>query len=147
MNHHLSIKEVISRCEYKIVKLKGTDMMEEAQKVIEQINKLDITLTDKETLLSIAYSIAVILVPIGQHVADSSMYHNASYFCRKIKGARVSFDYEGTVKDKEAQEKLKTENEYQEEIYYNYRNEILKYLHDDLSRIVTILQTIIKNRP
>ena len=96
-------------------------------------------------IAEVLVNMTTLLYGLSPKIETARMAYNQAYGYRKFKGAKRYLEIkEGTVAEKESTVEKFITDERQAEVYYSYLSETLRRLHDDCSRLVSVLQSVIR---
>ena len=99
----------------------------------------------EESISGILLRLSTLLYGLSPKIESSRMSYNQSYGWRKFEGARRYLE----LKDMTVSEKTQIVEHHiqgirQHEVYHSYLSETLKRLHDDCSRLVSVLKSVLR---
>lgn len=109
--------------------------------LVDALNNIDVDTATPEMCAHYAVKLSLLQFNLAPLVNRSKLTFNSTYLFRKVKGAQLYFQMQGTGKDKEELIKKETQSVYEDEIYYNYEFESLEALYDNINRLISVLQT------
>ena len=123
----------------------GLEIVKEINQIVDTLREREINQWTPDQLSRSATKLSLLLVNLGQYVAEASLEANSSYAYRKFKFAteykKIRQVLDNKVKDSELQAQENIQNEVAEEITAQYYADLLKTLYDDTSRLVMVIQS------
>jgi hypothetical protein len=100
-------------------------------------------------LISVIGELSVLKVNLGRLVAIASLEYNSAYAYRKFSLADDFFKLRNTFKSASETEKqaiINNTEAHEEQIQKNYQADVFKSLHDDVTSLVMVIQTILNSK-
>ena len=140
--------EVIKQARDSATSLKkSNEVIMSIAAIVESIQGADISKMEVSELESLAFEISGYMFTLSGQLNKANLEYNARYTYRKIRGAELYFEVE--AKTSAARERLaekQNQDNYLDELISNYYADVIKHLHRDCERIVSLLQSVMSNR-
>ncbi len=98
-----------------------------------------------DDIAKLILTLGIQLTYLSKRIERYKFEYNNAYTFRKIRGAKLYNEVEAiTVRDRESLVEYELRDIRNFEVYAAYKNDVLNNIHNDISRLISILQSVLR---